>query len=1403
MAKDAISKNINRESGLIKNGFSQVVHNSLAVLTCALLVIPQIGFGNPQGGVVAAGNATISTPSPGTMQINQSTNKAIINWQSYNISSQEHVHYQQPNSSSITLNRINPNNGPSQIFGKLTANGQVLLVNPAGIWFGPSAYVNVAGLLATTANISDQDFMAGRYSFKQSRNWNGAVINNGMIKTSGAGLLALVGSGVVNNGHIEANLGTVILASGSEFTLNFSGNDLISFTVDREALKPARDQNGNPLSDGVQNTGIIIANGGKILMTARTAGQVLDNAINMSGIAEAKSVGVKNGEIILSGENQGIVKVSGKIIASGKNAGETGGKVKVLGNKVALTSNATIDVSGDSGGGIVFIGGNAHGAGPEQNASNTYIAPGVSIAANAVTNGDGGNIVVWSDIGTQFYGNIEARGGKYGGDGGWVEVSGKQNLYFEGTVNTLAPHGKIGTLLLDPKNIIVATGGAATLSNVDQFSDTPGATLTIAPATINAALANVVLQANNDITFSNPISLSAGISFTAQAGRSILLNASITANNANILLSANDLSAILANRDPGLGSISGTGALITTLAGTVTLQVGSNANAGNITTGAITSANGLVSVSTPRTISVNGNITNTGGGASLNAGADLNVLTNISTGAGAINLTSGGTLTINRSGTNHNITNSGPLTLSGNNIVISNTLSNNNTSIVSSDLMTINATQDFTIFGRGVGGVGGFTRVRGASQNVTVGNNLTITMGTGLTGVNNFGELVSTAGTQTINAGSILLQSSAQGTSRIQAAGTQNISATTGGITLTGNGPSTTARIANLSAAALNLTSATTINSNGYGTISATTVNLNSQGNITQLNNTDVLNATNLNIQNPTGTTSLISTSNTVANLGAQSISGNVSLTSSGNINMIATNIGSGTLNLTAGGDITQTGMIVSNGLTLALTAAGKNISLGNFANNFGPTAVSIIGNTANVANVSLRNANAGAQLGNFSTLTQLQQLTVVYDNAGFILNNPITANASGNAIILAGTSFVNNIGSNALMTPNGSYQIWSGSPLTDNRGDLSYQFKQYGATYGISTVLGTGNGFLYTLTPILTPQLIGTVQKTYDKSAVAILTPSNYSLVGAIDGDTILATLPATGSYAQVNVGNNINVTATGISIPSSPNPNAVNNGADVYGYQLSSTTASGNIGEILPATLTYLANTASRVYGNANPTFNGTVTGFVIGDNQANATTGTLAFLSLATPTSNVGNYAIDGSGLTANNGNYNFVQAVGNATALTIGQRSLNFTGTRLYDGTPNFTAAQLMASNIVNSDVINLSGSATTVSPNVGVYNSFATNNLISSNLNYSVTGGTIAVSITPQSVPNSNPSTIIGSERVPFQLVFPTLFMNFVEVYIQYPREEMGSGCERISATIEICPKDWFSMGNGFNGLSFE
>ena len=179
----------------------------------------------------------------------------------------------------------------------------------------------------------------------------------------------MIGTGVRNDGTIRANLGSVVLASGNAFTVDMSGDQLINFTINQAATSAGVDQNGVALKDGVSNTGSIIANGGTILMTAQAAQGVLDNIINMSGVAQAQSVSQQNGTIILQGDNEGTVTVSGTLDASGTASGSTGGTIEFFrASNLILKLAALFNASGDMGGGTILIGGNFHGAGPQQNA---------------------------------------------------------------------------------------------------------------------------------------------------------------------------------------------------------------------------------------------------------------------------------------------------------------------------------------------------------------------------------------------------------------------------------------------------------------------------------------------------------------------------------------------------------------------------------------------------------------------------------------------------------------------------------------------------------------------------------------------------------------------------------------------------------------------------------------------------------------------------------------------------------------------------------------------------------------------------------------------------------------------------------------------------------------------------
>ncbi|HUZ74273.1 MAG TPA: filamentous hemagglutinin N-terminal domain-containing protein, partial [Stellaceae bacterium] len=481
------------------------------------------GHGEAQlvGGHVTGGQATINALSPTSTVINQQSQNASFRWQSFSIPAGSAVAFRQPSTSSIALNTVTGGSA-SAIYGSLTANGHVWLINPNGIVVGPSAQVTAAGVLLSTIGTSDQDFMAGNYAFNTPGHSDAAIVNHGHVVATSGGSVVMVAPQVRNDGLVEADLGTVVLAGAKAFTVDFAGDALLKFAI----TKPV-DAVPVGTKSLVTNTGTVAASGGTVLMTAQAAQGVLDNVINTSGIVEATSVAQVGGTIVLAATGGGTT-VSGTLDASGTGTGEAGGTVAVLGDSVTLTATARVNVSGDSGGGTALVGGNLHGAGPQQNAASTTVAQGAVIDASAIASGNGGTVAVWADDRTRFDGAIIARGGLAGGNGGFVETSGREQLSVQtGSVDTSAPHGSLGTWLLDPTDITVASGISGAID----------------PATLGAASSNVLLQAANDITFDNGVFIgAAGVGITARAGNSITVapGAEIDTNGGNITLSAND-----------------------------------------------------------------------------------------------------------------------------------------------------------------------------------------------------------------------------------------------------------------------------------------------------------------------------------------------------------------------------------------------------------------------------------------------------------------------------------------------------------------------------------------------------------------------------------------------------------------------------------------------------------------------------------------------------------------------------------------------------------------------------------------------------------------------------------------------------------------------------------------------
>ena len=618
---------------------------------------------NPVGGQVVRGQASISHAGD-TVTVDQSSRKAVIDWRRFDIAPGERTVFNQPGADAIVLNRVTGHD-PSRIHGAIQAVGHVWLVNPNGVAFGPNAVVDVNGLLATTADIANDAFMAGRFDFATPSPVAGAsVVNQGRISVGEKGLAALVAPRVRNDGAIVGQYAQVVLAGAETFAIDFAGDGLLNFAAG-QPVSPSGDQ---PL---VANAGRIDAPGGAVLLSAHAADAVVDNVITMDGVIEARTAHLSGSTVVLSGGDHGGVAITGRIDASGLETGRTGGRVEITGETVVLDGGALVDASGAAGGGTVLVGGDFEGGGTLARATTTLVDD-ATIRADATRAGDGGRVILWSDDHTGFAGLISARGGPGGGDGGFAEVSGKQTLSYRGFTDLRAPAGATGDLLLDPGDIIIDDAGSDPIPGGPVGGSDPD--VTIASATIEAQLvgANVTLQAANDILVQSDVDTT-GLtaptgSLTLDAGNAISVDAAIALQNQTLTLDADNgitvnaaittggAAALNANADAtGGGTLAinqavGAGGALTLSGADATIAAGLTLTGAGVTlTGATTAAGALTIDATGGTATINSALTATAGGADVIIRADdlaLNAALNNGTNTTTIERPAAGDLRI-------------------------------------------------------------------------------------------------------------------------------------------------------------------------------------------------------------------------------------------------------------------------------------------------------------------------------------------------------------------------------------------------------------------------------------------------------------------------------------------------------------------------------------------------------------------------------------------------------------------------------------------------------------------------------------------------------------------------------------------------------------------------------------
>ena len=466
----------------------------------------------PQGQSVQSGNAifTKSTDNA-TLNINQSTSSLITNWDSFNIGANATVNFIQPTTSSTALNRVTTST-PSQIYGNLNANGQVFLINSAGIYFSKNSRVDTGGFVASTLDISNENFLNKNYKFNKTDSITGTIYNLGAVTAKDKNFVAFISSTIKNEGSAIAKDGSVALLSGDEVTISFDPHGMINFIIDK-----------NTVDAMIENKGLIQVNEGMAIVSAKAIDTITNSIIKNSGDIEANSLSEIGGRIILGADN------------------------------ITIEETSNIEATGKIGGGKIEIGGSY------QNSDTTVaqavlveVKSGAKIDASAIENGDGGTISVWSDINnknsiTKVSGTLIAKSGYINGDGGKIETSG-YSLNTKGiTVNASSTNGNGGLWLLDPSN-----------STIDQ------ATADGYVTTLNSGT-SVTNQVNGDIEFQSDVTLnksSGGDStLTFDAGTNGVINlqsgSSITSNTGklNLILSGAQVN-IKNNIDANGGDIS-------------------------------------------------------------------------------------------------------------------------------------------------------------------------------------------------------------------------------------------------------------------------------------------------------------------------------------------------------------------------------------------------------------------------------------------------------------------------------------------------------------------------------------------------------------------------------------------------------------------------------------------------------------------------------------------------------------------------------------------------------------------------------------------------------------------------------------------------------------------------------
>lgn len=421
---------------------------------------------NPEGGTVVGGSATLSADGKVTT-IDQSSDRVIIDWRTFDIEVGETTRFNQPGADSIALNRV-LDNTPSRILGTLSANGQVWLVNPAGVMFGPNAKVDVNSLVVTTADIANDDFLKGADPFDFSipaTDPAAAIINEGGISIGDYGLAALVAPHVRNDGLIVGRAATVVLAGAETFTVDLYGDNVLTFAATGTLAKTLRTT--GPV---IENAGTIDVGGGTVLLTATAAAGLVEGAINIDGITEAARIRDDGGRIVLDG---------GTLSTAAGEAGANGGAIAIAAATVIATAGSRLDADGRG-------------------------------------TGDGGTIGLFAGSHLGFAATTTARGGESGGDGGRVATLSAGTLLAKPDLDVSGGGGKAGGWRIETETANVVSADHYLLRPA-KIGVAPGdGRSRVSAASIDAANGDIDVTVPRNLVINAPITAGNDVTLTAR-----------------------------------------------------------------------------------------------------------------------------------------------------------------------------------------------------------------------------------------------------------------------------------------------------------------------------------------------------------------------------------------------------------------------------------------------------------------------------------------------------------------------------------------------------------------------------------------------------------------------------------------------------------------------------------------------------------------------------------------------------------------------------------------------------------------------------------------------------------------------------------------------------------------------